>query len=233
MVKVIVAGAAGRMGSRIINMIDQNPDLTLSGAFESPGHPSIGMDAGHAAGIGDTGGISMVIGTTGIAGKGLEEVKSLAETIRCVMAPNMSVGMNVMFRMAGEMAKLLGDGFDIEIIEAHHRFKKDAQSGTAMRLAQVISDSVGRDLNEVAVYERKGIIGERSDKEIGIQTLRGGDITGDHTVMFAGTGERLDLTHRAHSRDNFARGALRAAAWVINQPKGLYDMQDVLGLKRL
>jgi 4-hydroxy-tetrahydrodipicolinate reductase len=267
MIKVIVAGAAGRMGSRIIYMIGQNQDLTLSGAFENPDHPAIGIDAGPMAGLGETGilvsgslkdiagqgdvlidftrpevtmeniriasskGLSMVIGTTGITGRDLEEVKELSESIRCVMAPNMSVGVNVMFRMADEMARLLGDDFDIEIIEAHHRFKKDAPSGTAMRLAQGISDSVGRDLNDVAVYQRKGIIGERSDKEIGIQTLRGGDITGDHTVMFAGIGERLELTHRAHNRDNFARGALRAAAWVVNQPKGLYDMQDVLGLK--
>ncbi|MBN2061939.1 MAG: 4-hydroxy-tetrahydrodipicolinate reductase [Deltaproteobacteria bacterium] len=267
MIKVIVAGAAGRMGGRIISMINQNPDLALSGALENPDHPNIGMDAGTMAGLGETGvlisgslkdildkgdvlidftrpeatleniriasacELSMVIGTTGITGKDLEELTRLAGTIRCVMAPNMSVGVNVMFRMAGEMARLLGDDFDIEIIEAHHRFKKDAPSGTAMRLARVISDSVKRDLNEVAVYERRGIIGERSAKEIGIQTLRGGDITGDHTVLFAGIGERLEITHRAHNRDNFARGALMAAAWVVRQPKGLYDMQDVLGLK--
>jgi 4-hydroxy-tetrahydrodipicolinate reductase len=268
MIKTIVAGAAGRMGSRIISMIGQNKELMLSGAFESPDHPAIGMDAGSMAGLGETGiliggslkditdqgevlidftrpeatmeniriasskGLSMVIGTTGITGRDLEEVMDLSKSIRCVMAPNMSMGVNIMFRMVSEMARLLGDDFDIEIIEAHHRFKKDAPSGTAMRLAQVISNSVKRDLNEVAVYQRKGIIGERNNKEIGIQTLRGGDITGDHTVMFAGIGERLELTHRAHSRDNFARGAVRAAAWVVNQPKGLYDMQDVLGLKQ-
>jgi 4-hydroxy-tetrahydrodipicolinate reductase len=143
----------------------------------------------------------------------------------------MSVGVNVMFRMAAEMAGILGKDYDIEILEAHHKFKKDAPSGTAMRLAQVLADSTGRDLEESAVYERKGIIGERRAEEIGIQTLRAGDITGEHTVMFGGTGERLELIHRAHNRDNFARGAVRAAKWIVERPVGLYDMQDVLGLK--
>jgi 4-hydroxy-tetrahydrodipicolinate reductase len=146
------------------------------------------------------------------------------------MAPNMSVGVNVMFRIASEMTRILGSGYDMEIIEAHHRFKKDAPSGTAMRLAQVLADASNRDLGQVAVYERKGVIGERTDAEIGIQTIRAGDITGEHTVIFGGIGERLELTHRAHSRDNFARGAVRAAGWVVKQPVGLYDMQDVLGL---
>jgi 4-hydroxy-tetrahydrodipicolinate reductase len=175
--------------------------------------------------------LSMVIGTTGITGDALKEVKDLTKRIRCVMAPNMSVGVNVMFRIAGELANLLGDDFDMEILEVHHRLKKDAPSGTAMRLAQILAEATNRDLREVAVYERKGLIGERNDKEIGIQTWRAGDITGEHTVMFGGIGERLELIHRAHNRDNFARGALRAALWVVNQPVGLYDMQDVLGLK--
>jgi 4-hydroxy-tetrahydrodipicolinate reductase len=175
-------------------------------------------------------GLSMVIGTTGITGDNLKELTDLAKKIRCVMAPNMSVGVNVMFRIAAEMAKLLGQDYDMEILEAHHKLKKDAPSGTAMRLAQILADSVNRDLEKVAVYERKGMIGQRSAEEIGIQTWRAGDITGEHTVMFGGIGERLELTHRAHNRDNFARGAVRAAAWVVNQPEGLYDMQDVLGL---
>jgi 4-hydroxy-tetrahydrodipicolinate reductase len=176
-------------------------------------------------------GLSMVIGTTGIAGEDLKELTELAKVIRCVMAPNMSVGVNVMFRMAAEMAKILGNDYDMEILEIHHRQKKDAPSGTAMRLAQILAQSVNRDLERVAVYERRGMIGQRSDEEIGIQTWRAGDITGEHTVMFGGMGERLELTHRAHNRDNFARGAIRAALWVVNQPVGLYDMQDVLGLK--
>jgi 4-hydroxy-tetrahydrodipicolinate reductase len=143
----------------------------------------------------------------------------------------MSVGVNVMFKMAEEMARLLGDGYDMEILEVHHRLKKDAPSGTAMRLAQILAQATERDLDEVAVYGRKGMIGERTDREIGIQTWRAGDITGEHTIMFGGIGERLELVHRAHNRDNFARGAVKAATWVVGQSPGLYDMQDVLGLK--
>ena len=127
--------------------------------------------------------------------------------------------------------RILGNDYDMEIFEVHHRFKKDAPSGTAMRLAQILAEAVNRDLEKVAVYERKGITGERTDEEIGMQTWRAGDIAGEHTVMFGGIGERLELIHRAHNRDNFARGALKAVAWVVNQPVGLYDMQDVLGLK--
>lgn len=176
-------------------------------------------------------GLSMVIGTTGMGGDVLREITDMAKTIRCVISPNMSVGVNVMFRIAGEMARLLGDEYDMEILEVHHRLKKDAPSGTAMRLAQVLCASTGRDLGKVAVYERKGLIGERTGDEIGIQTWRAGDITGEHTVMFGGIGERLELIHRAHNRDNFARGAVRAALWIVAQPPGLYDMQDVLGLR--
>lgn len=176
-------------------------------------------------------GVSMVIGTTGITGEDLRELTEQAKKIPCVMAPNMSVGVNVMFRIVAEMARILGKDFDMEILEVHHRLKKDAPSGTAMRLAQILAESVNRDLDKVAVYERRGMIGQRTDQEIGIQTWRAGDITGEHTVMFGGVGERLEVTHRAHNRDNFARGAVKAASWVVNQPVGLYDMQDVLDLK--
>jgi 4-hydroxy-tetrahydrodipicolinate reductase len=174
--------------------------------------------------------ISMVIGTTGMAGDILKEVENYAKGIRCVISPNMSVGVNVMLRVVDMMAKSLGEDYDIEILEAHHRLKKDAPSGTAMALARALARATERDLEKVAVYERKGITGERKKNEIGIQTLRAGDITGDHTVMFGGTGERLELIHRAHNRDNFARGAVRAAKWVVEQPAGLYNMQDVLGI---
>jgi 4-hydroxy-tetrahydrodipicolinate reductase len=175
--------------------------------------------------------LAMVIGTTGISGNLLNQVKSLGRSTRCVMSPNMSVGVNVMFKIAGEMAKVLGKDYDMEILETHHRFKKDAPSGTAMRLAQILAASTNRNLDEVGVYHRKGMIGERTSKEIGIQTWRAGDITGEHTILFGGIGERLELIHRAHNRDNFARGAVKAAAWVVHQPIGLYDMMDVLGLK--
>ena len=173
----------------------------------------------------------MVVGTTGFSPEMLKEIQTLAKGIRCVMAPNMSVGVNVMFKIAGEMARLLSEDFDMEILEVHHRFKKDAPSGTAMRLARVVAEAAGRDLEQVGVYGRKGITGVRTDEEIAVHALRAGDITGDHTLMFGGIGERLELIHRAHSRDNFARGAVRAARWVVGQPAGLYDMQDVLGLR--
>jgi 4-hydroxy-tetrahydrodipicolinate reductase len=175
--------------------------------------------------------LAIVIGTTGFSKENLDEIKELAKQTRCVIAPNMSVGVNVMFKIIGEMAGILGNDFDIEILEAHHRFKKDAPSGTALRLGQIAAAAVDRDLEEVGVYERRGQIGQRGDAEIGIQTWRAGDITGEHTVMFGGIGERLEVSHRAHNRDNFARGAVRAALWLLDQPPGLYDMQDVLGLR--
>lgn len=266
MVKIAVAGAAGRMGGRIVHMIHHNPETDLMGAFEYPDHASVGEDAGSVAGVGDLGvriygnmveavtgaevlidftqpestllnaktaseiGIPMVIGTTGINEDGVEKIKRISEKIPCVMAPNMSVGVNVMFKIAGEMARILGKDYDMEILEVHHRLKKDAPSGTAMRLGQILAEAVNRDLENVGVYGRKGMIGERTDEEIGIQTWRAGDIAGEHTVMFGGIGERLELTHRAHNRDNFARGAVRAALWIAGKPAGLYDMQDVLGL---
>jgi 4-hydroxy-tetrahydrodipicolinate reductase len=173
----------------------------------------------------------MVIGTTGFSAEELESIQALAAQIPCVQAPNMSMGVNLMFKVVADIAEALGEGFDVEIIEAHHHHKKDAPSGTAVKLAQTVAAALKRDLEKVGVYERRGIIGERRPEEIGIQTIRGGDIVGEHTVLFAGMGERLELTHRAHSRDTFARGAVRAAMWVVDQPPGLYDMQHVLGLK--
>jgi 4-hydroxy-tetrahydrodipicolinate reductase len=173
----------------------------------------------------------MVIGTTGFTAAEMETIKALARDIPCVQAPNMSMGVNLMFKVVEDMARVLGDAFDVEIIEAHHHHKKDAPSGTAMKLAQNVAGALKRNLDQVAVYERRGLIGERQPESIGIQTIRAGDIVGEHTVIFAGVGERLEVIHRAHSRDNFARGAVRAALWVVGQPPALYDMQDVLGLK--
>jgi len=175
---------------------------------------------------------AMVIGSTGFSAEQMHAARAFAQEFPCVLAPNMSVGVNVLFKVVADVAQLLGDGFDVEIVESHHRFKKDAPSGTALKLAQVIAESLGRDLNEVGVYARHGLIGERKGKEIGIQTLRGGDIVGEHTIMFASLGERIELTHRAHSRDNFARGAIHAAQWIVDHPPGLYDMQNVLGIKK-
>jgi 4-hydroxy-tetrahydrodipicolinate reductase len=173
----------------------------------------------------------IVIGSTGFSAEEMEKIRSLAQSVPCVLAPNMSVGVNVLFKVLKIVAEILGDDYDVEILEAHHHLKKDAPSGTAMKMAQIIAEALGRDLDKVGVYERKGLIGERSQKEIGIQTLRAGDIVGEHTVLFGAVGERLELIHRAHSRDNFAKGAIRAAKWVVEQKPGLYDMQDVLGLR--
>ncbi len=176
-------------------------------------------------------GKAIVIGTTGFSHHQRDKIKELAKETRVVMAPNMSIGVNVLLKLVEEAARALGDDYDIEIVESHHRHKKDAPSGTALRIAEVAANALKRDLDKVAVYERKGIIGERGAGEIGIQTLRGGDIVGDHTVMFAGPGERIELTHRAHSRMTFASGAVKAALWVADKKSGLYDMHDVLGLK--
>lgn len=173
---------------------------------------------------------AIVVGTTGFSVQQRDRIKTLASGTSLVMAPNMSVGVNVLLRLVGDTASLLGADYDIEIVESHHRHKKDAPSGTAIRLAEVAADAIGRNLEEVVVFERKGIIGERKPGEIGIQCIRGGDIVGDHTVIFAGPGERLELTHRAHSRETFAAGAVKAACWVAGKPKGMYDMLDVLGL---
>jgi 4-hydroxy-tetrahydrodipicolinate reductase len=176
-------------------------------------------------------GKAVVIGTTGLNPGQVQDLKWLAEKGRVVFAPNMSVGVNLMFKVVEMIAGVLSEGYDVEIVEAHHRLKKDAPSGTALKLAQVIAQALGRDLNKVGVYARHGIIGARTDPEIGIQTVRAGDITGEHTVLFGGIGERLEVIHRAHNRDNFAKGAVRAALWIVDQEPGLYDMQDVLGLK--
>ena len=267
MVKAIVAGAAGKMGGRIIHTIHQTEEISLTAAFERADHPSVGTDVGEVVGLGtlhlkvapDLKSVMtegdvlidfthheasvehlrqavaarkpVVIGTTGFTDEEVEAIGKLAKQIPCVQAPNMSMGVNLMFRVVEDMARALGGGFDVEIIEAHHHHKKDAPSGTAVKLAQNLAGALGRDFEQVGVYQRYGIIGERRPEEIGIQTIRGGDIVGEHTVLFAGVGERLEVTHRAHSRDNFARGAVTAAKWIISQAPGLYDMQHVLGLK--
>lgn len=266
MARVIVAGAAGRMGQRISFMVNQHPELELAGGFERAENPAVGRDIGEVAGFGKTGisiaagleqvidqgeviidftfheatmaiarkaaekGKAMVIGTTGLSPENLMELAGLSKNFPCVQAPNMAVGVNVLFKIAARVASILGEDYDIEIVEAHHRLKKDAPSGTALKLGEMVATAVNRDLAEVGVFARHGIIGERTDKEIGIQTIRAGDIVGEHTVYFAGAGERLELTHRAHNRDNFARGAAVAAAWVVKQPNGMYSMFDVLGL---
>ncbi len=267
MLNLIVSGASGRMGNRIIALAGDIENLKLIGALERKDSADLGKDIGSITGIGETGvrvtdsvgaipekgdvlvdfsspsatiaclkslanePIPVVIGTTGFSKDEIEYIKLYAQNTPCVFAPNMSVGINLLLRILMDIAKVTGDDYDVEIIEAHHRLKKDAPSGTAMKMAQVLASALGRDLEESAVYARHGLIGERTNREIGIQTIRAGDIVGEHTVLFGGLGERIEITHKASSRDTFARGAIKAALWVHKQTPGLYDMQDVLGLK--
>jgi 4-hydroxy-tetrahydrodipicolinate reductase len=173
---------------------------------------------------------ALIIGTTGLKSDQKQMLKEKSANIRCVFAPNMSIGVNVLFKTVKDLAKTMGDAYDVEIVEAHHKFKKDAPSGTAVRLSEIAAKALGRNLETDGVYGRKGMSPGREAKEIGIHTIRAGDIVGEHRVMFGGMGETLEISHRAQSRDTFARGSIAAAQWVVEQPPGLYDMQDVLGL---
>ena len=175
-------------------------------------------------------GVKMVIGTTGFSDAQKAQIAEHAAHIAVMMAPNMSVGVNVMLKLLDTAARALGDGFDIEVIEAHHRHKVDAPSGTALQMGEVLAAALGRDLKACAVYGREGVTGERDPSTIGFATVRGGDIVGDHTVLFAGTGERVEITHKASSRATFAQGALRAARFLATQRQGLFGMNEVLGL---
>ena len=173
----------------------------------------------------------IVIGTTGFDAAGKAAIEHAAESIGVVFAPNMAVGVNVTFKLLEVAAKILSHGYDIEVIEAHHRHKVDAPSGTALRMGEVVAAALGRNLEECAVYGREGVTGERDPSTIGFATIRGGDIVGDHTVLFAGTGERIEITHKSSSRATYAQGSLRAARFLADKSKGLYDMFDVLGLR--
>ncbi|MES2151544.1 MAG: 4-hydroxy-tetrahydrodipicolinate reductase [Pseudomonadota bacterium] len=177
-------------------------------------------------------GIKLIIGTTGFDDAGKAAIRAAAEKTAIVFASNMSVGVNVTLKLLEMAAKNLSEGYDIEIIEAHHRHKVDAPSGTALKMGEVIAEALGRDLADCAVYAREGVTGERDPSTIGFATIRGGDIVGDHTVLFAGTGERIEISHKSGSRVSYAHGALRAARFLADKPSGLYDMQDVLALAR-
>jgi len=177
-------------------------------------------------------GVNMVIGTTGFSEAQKQEISAAARDIAIVMSPNFSVGVNVAFRLLEIAAGALGQGYDVEIMEAHHRHKVDAPSGTALRMGEVVAQALGRDLKKHAVYGREGVTGERKDETIGFATVRGGDTVGDHSVMFIGTGERLEISHHASSRANFANGALRAARFIASRKTGLFDMADVLGFAK-
>jgi len=265
--KVVVAGASGRMGRTLVDVVLRDPTLELAAALEMKGNSHVGKDAGELVGspcgvrITDdvaralTGadvlvdftrpagtmahlaacrkqGVRLVIGTTGFDDGQKKDIASAARDIAIAGSPNFSVGVNVAFRLLDVAAKALGQGYDVEVVEAHHRHKVDAPSGTALRMGEVVANALGRDLQRCAIYGREGVTGERKDETIGFATVRGGDLVGEHTVMFIGTGERVEITHRATSRANFANGALRAARFLMSRPNGLYDMADVLGLKQ-
>jgi 4-hydroxy-tetrahydrodipicolinate reductase len=258
MIRTVITGVTGRMGSTLSRLVRDAKDLELVGATSRQGAPSVGegITVGNdLAQVLDTSlaqvvidftsaeasvaharlcaerGVAMVIGSTGFTPESRAEVAACTRSIPVVLAPNTSVGVNVVILMAAELARVLGDGYDVEVLEAHHRMKKDAPSGTALKLAEVLATALGRGQEDLT-FERHGQIGARPKKEIGVQTLRGGDVVGEHTVFFYGDGERIELTHRATSRDQFGLGALRAARWVTGRAPGLYDMADVLGFQR-
>ncbi|OGR56242.1 MAG: 4-hydroxy-tetrahydrodipicolinate reductase [Elusimicrobia bacterium RIFCSPLOWO2_02_FULL_39_32] len=258
MIKIIVSGAAGRMGSRILELASKNPKFKIIGALESQNHPSIGkkiLDGtitiqahlelfkeefdvlidftspeatlSHLRIIKNWNRVRAVIGTTGFSKEETAFIQKISKKMPILISSNMSVGINLMF----EIAKIIGrklPNYDIEIIESHHNQKKDAPSGTALTLAKELVEELKRDFEDDLIYGRKGNVGKRKDKEIGIHSVRAGDIVGDHTVLFATQGERLELTHRASSRDAFATGALHAAEWISHQKPSLYSMKEVL-----
>ena len=250
----IIRALANAEGATLVAAIERSdyPNLSADAALEA-GLPASGVhvsDQRPAKGVADlwidftvpaatmanvkaavAAGVAMVIGTTGLSAADKEQIAAAAKIIPIVFAPNFSVGVNVMLKLVADAARTLGPAYDIEIVETHHRAKRDAPSGTALRLAEAVAEASGRDLATTARFDRHGDIGPRSDAEIGIQTLRGGDVAGDHTVHFLGQGDRIEITHRASSRDTLANGAVRAALWLAGKPTGLFDMRDVLGLK--
>ncbi len=264
MIRIAVAGAAGRMGRNLVIACAAGEETSLTQATESPANSLIGSDAGVVAGIeaqevliADSLDASkfdvlidfthptvtsnhvdyclknnkkMVIGTTGVDQSLEQKMRQAAETIAIMYAPNMSVGVNLCLQLLATTARVLGDSVDIEIIEAHHRDKIDAPSGTALKMGKVIAETLGRDLDSCAVYGREGQTGVRKRNTIGFETIRAGDIIGDHTVLFGGEGERVEITHKASSRMTYANGAIRACQWLQKKDRGFFGMQDVLGI---
>jgi 4-hydroxy-tetrahydrodipicolinate reductase len=232
------------MGRMLIDAVSSAPDCTLAGTFDiganlraSLADAQVLIDFTRPEGtlthlaVCRELGVKVVIGTTGFDGAQKASIAEHARHIALVVAPNMSVGVNVVFKLLDMAARALAEGYDVEIIEAHHRHKVDAPSGTALKMGEVVAAALGRDLKDCAVYAREGVTGERDPGTIGFATVRGGDIVGDHTVMFCGTGERIEVTHRSASRATYAQGALRAARFLADKPNGLFGMDDVLGLR--
>jgi 4-hydroxy-tetrahydrodipicolinate reductase len=241
--RVAIAGAGGKMGRTLIEAVAGDPEFVLAAAFD------VGEDAAGAIAAGDvlidftrpegtlahlahclSLGKPMVVGTTGFSDSQRKAIADAARRLPIVLSPNFAIGVNAVFRLAASAAQILGDAFDVEIVEAHHRHKVDAPSGTALQLGEVVARASNRELAAVAAHGRKGNTGERPAHQIGFHAIRGGDIVGEHTVIFAGQGERVELTVRSSSRMSYASGALRAAKWLRNRAPGLYAMHDVLGL---
>lgn len=261
MIRVAVAGASGRMGQMLISAALAARDCTLSAALGRPESPSLGHMAGPVAIGADVAAalavsdvlidftrpegtlahlkacvnakVAMVIGTTGFSDAEKAEISEAAKHIPIVFAPNMGVGVNVTLKLLELAAKAMATGYDVEILEAHHRHKVDAPSGTAIKMGEVIAEAQGRKLTDCAVYAREGVTGEREAGTIGFATLRGGDVVGEHTVMFIGEGERIEIAHKSTSRNGYAQGSIRAARFLQGKASGLFDMFDVLGLKQL
>ena len=241
--RIAVAGSSGRMGQMLIEAVHAAPDCALAGTLDIGADLRAGLakaqvlidftrpegTLAHLAACRDLG-VKAVIGTTGLSDAQKAEIAAHARHIAIVLAPNMSVGVNVVFKLLDKAARALAEGYDIEIVEAHHRHKVDAPSGTALKMGEVLAAAQGRELKDVAVYARQGITGERQPGSIGFATVRGGDIVGDHSVMFCGTGERIEISHKSASRATYAEGALRAARFLADRPHGLFGMDDVLGL---
>ncbi len=239
---IAVAGASGRMGRMLIDAVKAAPDCTLSGALDLGCDVRQGLQGAHVlidftrpegtlehvAACRELG-VNAVIGTTGFSDAQKALIAEHAQHMAIVMSPNMSVGVNVMMRLLDVAARALSQGYDIEVIEAHHRHKVDAPSGTALKMGEVVAQALGRDLASCAVYGREGVTGERDPSTIGFATVRGGDIVGDHTVMYCGIGERIEITHKSSSRVTYAQGSLRAARFVADKAHGLYGMEHVLG----
>lgn len=269
MLRIVIVGAAGRMGRMLVANTLRDAELKLTGAVEMADSPFLGQDAAVVAGLAPCGvrigdslaaavqnadavidftspaaavanartaaaaGCAAVVGTTGVDDAGRAGLRALAEAgAKIVFAPNMSVGVNVLFHLCDKVTRLLGADYDIEVVEMHHNQKKDAPSGTAVRMGEILAAAAGLDYKTDTRHGREGLVGARTKREIGMHAVRGGDVVGDHTVIFAATGERVELTHKASSRETFAKGALRAAKFLAAAAPGrLYDMQDVLGLR--
>lgn len=241
--RIVINGSRGRMGQALLQCAPAHPELEVVAAVDAGDDLAAALaaadgviDFSHATVTASVVDLCLqldkrlVIGTTGQEDATREKIAAAAHKLPIVFAPNFSVGVNTLFWLTRKAAQILGPGFDLEVIEMHHRLKKDSPSGTARHLAEILAEVRGLDYNHDVAHGREGMVGERPSREIGMHALRGGDVVGDHTVIYAHTGERLELTHKASSRDTFAHGALRAAAWLAHQPPGLYEMLDVLGL---